>query len=311
MKTRADNPPGNSTPDYGKESTNRILAEQRALADFMEAFMRASGLPLEFSEKNGTGANCCGMKIPGFCQMIHDSHSPQLTQMCGLFNRHLEEMAVDHPYDARCFAGIHMTAVPLRDDMNKVGYLKTGHVMTKQPVAADFRKVMSILSRAGVDCLAKRVEKAWLAIPVMEPRRYEAFVDLLTAFARQISVKNPSSRETTESTDSHTMREAERYIEKHSAERLKLSDVARAVDLSTNYFCRKFHDFTGVSFTDYLSGIRVTNAARLLRESKMRINEIAYETGFNSISQFNRVFRATMGISPSTYRQSMLAGTES
>lgn len=282
-----------------------VLAEQQVLADFMDAFMRTSGLPLELSAKEFPGSDCCGMKRPGFCQLIHETNSPILRQVCGLFNRRLEEMAVDHPHDARCFAGIQLTAVPIRNSSAHVEYFKTGHVMTERPAAGDFPKVMHQLSSAGLESLiTQKAKEAWLTIPVMTEERYRAFVDLLDAFARKISGEAREEEVSSDHPDSLMMREAQRYIEKNSAKQLKLSEVAQTVGLSPNYFCSKFRDFTGLSFTDYLAGIRVANAVRLLSEPGRRIKEIAYDTGFNSISQFNRVFQATMGLSPSAYRQS-------
>jgi len=304
MNNRINTPPEDTPTKSGKATKSGTMAAQRALADFMEVFKRASGLPLALTRNEGT--SCFGMEIPGFCQLIHHTQSSHIRQICKLFNHHLEEMAVDHPNHARCFAGIDITAVPLRENLKNVGFLKTGHVMPQQPDAGDFHKVMHVLSRAGLDCLAQRVKVAWLAIPVMDPERYQAFGDLLAAFARQISDETPESEQIPDGPDSHALRAAQQYIEKNSAKRLKLTEVARAVGLSPNYFCRKFRDFTGLSFTDYLAGIRVASAARLLRGTNKRINEIAYETGFNSISQFNRVFRITMDMSPSAYRHKLL-----
>jgi AraC-like DNA-binding protein/ligand-binding sensor protein len=294
--------PGNTPPAAIVTSLTAAQAEQRVMADFMDAFMRVSGLPLELSGKECPGSNCFGMKISGFCQLIHEANSPIIRQQCGLFNSKLEKMAVNQPHSARCFAGIHLTAVPVQNGSEHVEYFKTGIVMPDRPAARDFAKVMHQLSAAGLETLTQKAKKAWLAIPVMEHERYRASVDILAAFTRKIAGNAREDEVDSDQAGSLLMREAQRYIEKNSAKQLKFTEVAQAVGLSPNYFCSKFRDFTGLTFTNYLAGIRVACAARLLSEPSRRIKEIAYDTGFNSISQFNRVFHAVTGASPTAYR---------
>lgn len=294
--------PGNTSSAGRVASLTAAQAEQRVMADFMDAFMRISGLPLELSGKECPGSTCFGMKISGFCKIIHEANSPIIRQECGLFNSKLEEMAVNQPHNARCFAGIQLTAVPVRNGSEHVVYFKTGHVMPARPAARDFAKVMHQLSGAGLETLTQKAKKAWLAIPVMEQERYRASVDILAAFTRKTSGKAREDEVDSDHAGPLLMREAQRYIEKNSAKQLKFSEVAQAVGLSPNYFCSKFRDFTGLTFTNYLAGIRVACAVRLLSEPSRRIKEIAYDTGFNSISQFNRVFHAVTGVSPSACR---------
>jgi AraC-like DNA-binding protein len=64
-----------------------------------------------------------------------------------------------------------------------------------------------------------------------------------------------------------------------------------------------FKAATGVTFTDYVSRARVEKTKQLLLNPNMRISEAAFETGFQSLSQFNRVFRRIEGQSPSDYRE--------
>ena len=89
-------------------------------------------------------------------------------------------------------------------------------------------------------------------------------MDLLDAFARKISGEAKEEEVPSDHPDSLMMREAQRSIEKKSAKQLKPSEVAQTAGLSPNYFCSKFRDFTGLSSTDYLAGIRVAGAVRLL-----------------------------------------------
>ena len=95
---------------------------------------------------------------------------------------------------------------------------------------------------------------------------------------------------------------ARNFIEAHSAEELSLGKVARVANTSPNYFSEKFREATGMNFVTYVARTRFGKAARLLREADLRVSEIAFAVGFQSLSQFNRVFKKFAGISPTEYR---------
>ena len=95
---------------------------------------------------------------------------------------------------------------------------------------------------------------------------------------------------------------ARKFIEEHSAEELSLSKVAKATNISPNYLSEKFKEVTGINFVDYINRIRFERACRLLQDVDVRVSEIAFAVGFQSLSQFNRVFKKLSGKSPSYYR---------
>jgi transcriptional regulator GlxA family with amidase domain len=98
---------------------------------------------------------------------------------------------------------------------------------------------------------------------------------------------------------------ARKFIEKHSAEELSLSKVAKAVNISTNHLSERFKQVTGIKFVDYIAQMRFENARNLLLSSNLRVSEIAFAVGFQSLSQFNRVFKRLAGKSPSQYRDEL------
>jgi AraC-like DNA-binding protein len=98
------------------------------------------------------------------------------------------------------------------------------------------------------------------------------------------------------------IRKARNFIEQHWAEELSLGQVARAAHTSTNYFSEKFKEATGMNFVEYVARTRFEKAAGLLRDADLRISEIAFACGFQSLSQFNRVFKKFAGKSPTGYR---------
>jgi AraC-like DNA-binding protein len=92
-------------------------------------------------------------------------------------------------------------------------------------------------------------------------------------------------------------------IAERHADEISLSEVAQSVNMSAFYFCKSFKKATGMTFTDYLARVRVEKVKNLLLNPHKRVSEAAYEAGFQSLSQFNRVFRRVAGESPSVYRE--------
>lgn len=95
---------------------------------------------------------------------------------------------------------------------------------------------------------------------------------------------------------------ARNFIHEHSDEELSLTKVAKFVNISPNHLSDKFKEVTGVNFVDYIGRHRIEKARELLQNLNLRISEIAFAVGFQSLSQFNRVFRKLAGKSPTAYR---------
>ena len=95
---------------------------------------------------------------------------------------------------------------------------------------------------------------------------------------------------------------ARNFIHEHAEEHLGLTKVAKAVNINANHLSEKFKQVTGVNFVEYVARTRFKNACDLLLNSNRRICEIAFAVGFQSLSQFNRVFKKLARKSPTQYR---------
>src|SRR5215218_7902868 len=109
-------------------------------------------------------------------------------------------------------------------------------------------------------------------------------IKILSAVQRE----NASSRNRAEPVEIWKTR---KFIEEHSGEELSLRRVAKAVNIHPNYLSERFKQITGVKFVDYVARTRFQIACGLLDDGDVRISEVAFAAGFQSLSQFNRVFR--------------------
>ncbi len=93
------------------------------------------------------------------------------------------------------------------------------------------------------------------------------------------------------------------YIHAHYSEDISLDSLAEYSGISSSHLSRQFKNITGFTVTDYIQMTRVRNVQSLLVSTQMPITEVAAPCGFNSFSQFNRVFRKHTGLSPSQFRK--------
>lgn len=94
------------------------------------------------------------------------------------------------------------------------------------------------------------------------------------------------------------------YVYTNLHNEISLTEVAQAAGMSPAAFSRYFKRITGRNLTHFIGEMRISQACKLLRESDKGIAEIAYEVGFGSLSNFNRLFKQMKGMSPGTWRNS-------
>lgn len=92
------------------------------------------------------------------------------------------------------------------------------------------------------------------------------------------------------------------YISDHCTENINVDELADFAGFSKFHFARLFKQFANMSCYEYLTQKRIAHAERLLIEPDMSITEVAMRSGFNSLSTFNRIFKAAKNCTPSEYK---------
>lgn len=124
------------------------------------------------------------------------------------------------------------------------------------------------------------------------------FYDLLILLARHYSETGKNSKPN----DILHMEQVAEFIEKNYASHLQRQDAAKIFGRGVRMFSDAFNKSFGMSFSDYLTQIRLRHAQQMLTETQMRISEIALECGFCDSNYFCAVFRKVYGITPRKYR---------
>lgn len=131
-------------------------------------------------------------------------------------------------------------------------------------------------------------------------------LDILDMLADNSDMVSLCEIHTSEATDAQNKLERIRnYIDCHLAERITLDDVAEYAGMNRTYFCLFFKKHMGMPLIDYINGIKVETACRMLKTEALPISDISDRCGFKTVTYFNRVFKNIVGISPTEYRKKM------
>ena len=121
--------------------------------------------------------------------------------------------------------------------------------------------------------------------------------------ARNYGMTDEESRSGSPSLPGFKLRQVTDWMAEHVADEFDLERLAAQVGLSKFHFQRLFKGAVGVSPSRYHINLRMNEARRLLRETKMNVVDVALEVGYSSPSRFAQLFRRESGLSPSDYRR--------
>jgi len=277
------------------------LTHSKVYQDYERAFTEATGLLVSLRPVDSWQLPYHGKKGENeFCALM-----AQKSRSCGVCLQVQQKLTESATYEAQtltCPVGFCDTAVPIRLGEQLVGFLQTGQVLRKKPTAAQFDNVLKLMAQWGVAQDVTTLREAYFSTRVLSPRQYGSMVKLLAIFAQHLSMVSNQVLVHQEHAEPPVITRAKEFILEHQGEDLSLGQVAKAVNTSTFYFCKMFKKVTGINFTDYLSRVRIEKAKNLLLNPSLRISEIAFEVGFQSLTHFNRVFKKIIGQSPTQYR---------
>ncbi|MEY2881204.1 MAG: hypothetical protein RLZZ15_3584 [Verrucomicrobiota bacterium] len=280
------------------------LERSQIYRDYEQAFRETTGLPLALRPIEAFDLTHHGdPKENPFCAlMAQTNHS---CAACLQLQKKVEAEARLEPKTLKCFAGLCDSAVPVRVGENLVAFLQTGQILLHTPSKKEFARTARQLVQWGTEVDLKRVEEAYFQTRVVDRKQYGSIVRLLAIFAQHLASLSNQLMVKAAAAESPSVARARVFIAAHQDEEISLSQVARAVNMSAFYFCKMFKRSTGMTFTDYLARVRVEKVKNLLLNPHKRVSEAAFEAGFQSLSQFNRVFRRVAGESPSVYREAL------
>lgn len=276
------------------------VRQSRTYQDYHLAFAKALKLPLELSsiDENGQPQSLHRKPVNPFCAILAGTN---ICASCPQVHRNLSRSNISETQTIRCFAGFTVTSVPLKLEDQVIGFLQTG-VFLRNPNAERYRKIVNQLTRLGLKVDFSKLEDAYFKSRVVSRDSYRAIVRLLETLVKHLDTIVDQIAVQQRERDPPLIKRAKEYVANHLSDRIKLGNVVRVLNMSPFHFCRTFKQATGQTFVEYLSRVRVDRAKTLLRDRGLRVSEIAYEVGFQTLTHFNRTFRKLAGCSPTEYR---------
>jgi len=286
--------PGHSVVDH--------LQRTPIYRDYLGAYETTTGLPLALRPVGTFNSPIHQSKqLNPFCALM--ARNNQACAACLRMQQQIETDATSEAATFQCFAGLTESAAPIHVGAKLIGHLQTGQVLLQKPTKARFAKIREQLAAWGAQVDLEKLETAYFATRVIAKKQYDSMVRLLSVFAQHLGELSNQMMVREAAAESPSVTRARAFIAEHQQEDLTLDVVARAVGMSSFYFCKIFKRATGLTFTDYLARVRVETVKQLLLNPHTRISEAAYAAGFQSLSQFNRVFRRVAGEAPTAYRE--------
>ena len=230
---------------------------------------------------------------PAGCRGCHQAQITLLRRLGGKLK----------PQQVSCRCGLILLAVPVVAGGRHVATVIGGKVRVGRSGARALEALLPQLRLPGGKRAHRRLRADYYRVPILTVQKLRGAVRLLDMLARlfaEILAHPPPPRSPAAPP---CICEAKQFVRLHLGERLTNRQVAQAVHLEPSYFCRLFHRVTKMTFRAYVAQARVEQARTLLRNSHERIGQIASATGFQSASDFNRVFKAKVGMTPTEFRR--------
>ena len=283
---------------------SKKLSETQMFKDYEKAFSDASGLPLAIRPIQSFQVAMQGKRNQNpFCSLM--AKSSKSCVACLEIQSKLEEEARLEPKSLSCFAGLCDTMVPIRVGERIIAFLQTGQVLLEKPNEEAFSQITKKLLKWSMESDLKKFEEAYFQSKLLTPEQYQGFVRLLETFAGHLALIGNSIAVSETKVEPDSVRKARNYIEENYDRPIPLKEAAGVVNTSVRYFCKVFKDYTGITFVDYLTRLRIEKSKSLLLNPHKRISEIAYEVGFESLTQFNRSFKKYAGMTPTKHREQL------
>ncbi len=292
-------------PRIIRQALGERIRENPHLHAFLKSFREATGVPAEFVCAFGNGGCASlGECSPLCARLMRDAAG---RQVCQRFRQGLLEAASERTATRACESGAMESAVPLRTAGQTVGYLVTGGYLPGAAERGQVNRARHLLSRAGVEIGEAELMELSGRTPIVASARQAALVHLLELAAEHLTARFTERLTAADARMPALVEKACRIVHAEFMQPIAVPEMARRLEVSEGHLSRTFHHATGLRLVEYIARFRAERAKTLLQETERPVIEIAFACGFQSLSQFNRVFRAQFGETPGKVRSAKAA----
>lgn len=285
---------------------SRQLAVLPAFREFYRLIRNLFGLDVAVISPDGTRGVFPGpgRDLNPFCAAIE--RHPEGRRRCDECDAvHARAAAARRePLRYVCHAGLTEFVIPIVVDGAVVAHLQCGQVLDRPPDAKAWTRAHARLGwcRGGAGPDLRRLFRR---SPVIPRARQHDLISLLRLFAHHATLAHVQRVLLEQRPRDRIVSRAQDFLRERFRDRVGVAEVAAAAGTSGRTLARLFRAREGISVLERLHRLRVACACDRLRQTSDKIATVALGSGFGSIQQFNRVFRAVTGQSPRAWRMSV------
>ena len=234
---------------------------------------------LQVQHVNHTTPFCCGAK-----------QTPRDLRWCMLCRSLVQAKAerTKQPFSGYCVHGVYEYNYPIIVKGHVYGVVSVGNIISDVEVFCRKNGIPlsdPILQTMQIGCDAAHYEKI--------ARIVDSYIQMLwTQYPQSIRPEK----------ENPTIQLLRDYMEHYFTQEISLSMLAKSYHYNEKYLGRLFKKQMGMAFHEYLNEKRLEHARKLLQDGQQTVIDIALQSGFNSVTYFNRMFKQRYGITPTAYR---------
>ena len=206
----------------------------------------------------------------------------------------------------RCHAGLTEIGIPIVADGIHVSTLVAGRVLDHAPSKADLCRIEKLLGTDVSPARREKLRQALLRTPTIEPKDLKKLTQWLEFAAEHLAGRARSILLRGSGREPALVKRTKELIARDLTSLHSIRRIAQKLHCSPDYLERAFKAHTGARLRDFMSMARVEKARQLLSLNRASIASVAYDSGFGSLSQFNRMFKRITGKSPKQWRAATL-----
>lgn len=256
------------------------IAGAKILHDLQNAFLKLTGMEFSFVDLKGKPV-IVPQSAGRFCKALLSAKKKD-TAFCGLLNKACEQIAsIKKPYIYE-YNKLFFAAIPIMMQERIIG--------------------------AVLMCPPQAAESSAAAVTKEQVKNASELLFILISyiFKNEFDFLVISDSDKQYSRNQEAVINAIEYIKKNYHNKdISLQKVSSEVSLSHYYFSHIFKDEFKITFIEYLTKVRMEAAAKLLKNRKLNVNQVAYAVGYQDPNYFSKVFKRYMKTSPIEYRENL------
>ena len=282
------------------------LAESRAFERFHEILWKLTGVVLSLKHPDGSFAKmlCTHEEYNPICKMIQSDERGM--RACQRYDKIHCQKAAKTRRGIRyfCHIGLIDIAVPIFIGNRHIASISSGQILPERQSEAGFEALWAKSRHLDID--KEDLRRAYWKSSYMPLSKVDAVLEQISFFAEYFCEMGVRLKTKSDPGTHPGIAWAKDYIADNFKYDISMDEVARHIGITKSHFCRLYKKETGVNFSRALNNYRIEQAKKLLVSTDWTVTQIAFESGYNCLPYFNRIFSKFTGLSPGKYRKENL-----